>query len=1341
MVQLHMKTDNNNNITLAKFDTNFSQAYIEFSNINNNQVLLAGLSNNNLKFFNSNVKTDEGLTYNNNLLSVKNINTKFIKNNDNTIFPNLETINLYEIYGSSPASSPTDHSQCFDMNDATTWISLSSYRRDNSGGINEDTAFAIEDDSFPYFQFSSTGKAYGNWIKVKLPFKVVPIGFSVNSNTNDNEPCGFAIYGSEDNTNWILISYLSNTRYSNTTTFFFNNIKFFLYITVVIIRININPLSTATNHFFSLKTLQLITKPVMSIDTKIRISDNSIYDIDTISAKNLFINNSSISTGSDLTDAIAAYVLERFQQQYSIYWKNLNQVGYPDPAIINKIAVGKSTAIATLDINGSINYKNRYLNTSITFTNIRSSDGGFLSNISEYIFIGDVILASTVNRGYFNINLISYDTNKYYFQTINIHGYTYIDGANFFNCFWETSYDTNNQSQKFVEVFYYLEATLATNKIKFYIKFNDNLDVVGLNSSLTNRNLFTNIIYIDGFNTVMTNEILFSPASELSFFNRAIASSLYRAVNIRTVILNNNQINSSSNQINSLTVQDITINNSNIRTSNLLFLDANYKLVDSGITSNIITGLREVNMSINKLVATNGNGVLTAIDVSSNLMFNISDISKGSNSILISSNGLFESFGINKSNLNDLNTVNNNSNSILIIDGNRQIKNSGTVNVSNISNVLYLCDFNVSNINRYVFFNSNLNSVDIKVNRNLYVGDVVINSNNNRLFVNNREIAEDIYKTCIKFPPTVLNGTPQNNNIQSIGNVVAYDITYTDTYFNLIVKVDNLDNNIDINRQVYNLFLRNRSSAFFWQTNANFKDYRNLTGNNGVFKFVEGDTDNRTKCGAYFIFELTQFFVLTSFALYTNYTDIKTTIRDFKIFGYNGTVWELIDNEVGVVLNNNLVANVFNITKSNYKIYKKFAFCVINTHNDVESANICILHQIDLYGYTPFNDKYFSYNNLTFNSTNSQNLLGFNNVGISNLNPYTPLSIGIDLNDNPRNGVLNLNHPSLINLDLIERPIITTTRPSNNNIGGIRGVHYLNSWNTSNTNYTIKLSHNNSSNERVVLSLNSDGKVGIGNYPDSNLINNGLSIFNNGLSFYNSSNFININTSSNINNSYSIVLPNRNGIIDDTLVIDQINSSSNIINLNWYNPLNIIVKKPFIKFGNQNYPDRNDNGVVFQVAGGCLIGGSNVSPQEISDVYFRNNVLVVAGSIYATTDITTDSDISYKYDIKKIGNPLEKINNINGYTFKRNDVIGTDETPNNRYTGLLAQEVIKVIPEVITKKHDGKLRIIYANLAGLFVEGIKKLDRDNNYINFKINCWIVISSLMFGYLFMSNRTA
>jgi hypothetical protein len=426
-----------------------------------------------------------------------------------------------------------------------------------------------------------------------------------------------------------------------------------------------------------------------------------------------------------------------------------------------------------------------------------------------------------------------------------------------------------------------------------------------------------------------------------------------------------------------------------------------------------------------------------------------------------------------------------------------------------------------------------------------------------------------------------------------------------------------------------------------------------------------------------------------------------------------------------------MIANIFNINKNNYNSYKKIAICIINTHNDSEVANFCILHQIDLYGYTPFNNYYYNISNLTFNSTSNKTLLGFNNIGINNLNPFTPLSIGVDLYDNTKNGILNLNHPSLINTDLNEKPIITLTRPSNNNNGGIKTIHYLNSWNTSNTNYTIKLSHNYSSNEKVILSLNSDGKIGIGNYPDSNLINNGLSIYDNGLNLYNNSNYINIYTS-NITNSYNICLPKNNGIIDNALFIDNI--SNNTAFLNWYNPLDIIIKKPFIKFGNQNIPNRNDNGIVFQVAGGCIIGSNNISSNDISETYIKNNILVVSGSIYATTDITTDSDIAYKYDIKLIDDPLKKINNINGYTFKRNDVNISDETPNSRYTGLIAQEVLKEIPEVIIKKHDGKLRIIYANLAGLFVEAIKKLNNNNNYINFKINCWIVISSIMFGYI-------
>ena len=92
--------------------------------------------------------------------------------------------------------------------------------------------------------------------------------------------------------------------------------------------------------------------------------------------------------------------------------------------------------------------------------------------------------------------------------------------------------------------------------------------------------------------------------------------------------------------------------------------------------------------------------------------------------------------------------------------------------------------------------------------------------------------------------------------------------------------------------------------------------------------------------------------------------------------------------------------------------------------------------------------------------------------------------------------------------------------------------------------------------------------------------------------------------------------------------------------------------------------------------------------------------------------------------MKIIKNPLEKINKIRGYTFNRNDVLD-----NNRYTGLIAQEVLKIIPEAIVKKHDGKLRILYTNLSGLFVEGIRELNEKYDYLNFKINL-VIISGIL-----------
>jgi hypothetical protein len=97
-----------------------------------------------------------------------------------------------------------------------------------------------------------------------------------------------------------------------------------------------------------------------------------------------------------------------------------------------------------------------------------------------------------------------------------------------------------------------------------------------------------------------------------------------------------------------------------------------------------------------------------------------------------------------------------------------------------------------------------------------------------------------------------------------------------------------------------------------------------------------------------------------------------------------------------------------------------------------------------------------------------------------------------------------------------------------------------------------------------------------------------------------------------------------------------------------------------------------------------------------------NYKLHVAGDIYATGNITGYSDKRAKSDIQKIENALEKIEKLNGYTFTMN---------NKRYTGLVAQEVLPVLPEAVVGTEETEYAIAYGNMMGLIVEGIKEIKK------------------------------
>lgn len=98
-----------------------------------------------------------------------------------------------------------------------------------------------------------------------------------------------------------------------------------------------------------------------------------------------------------------------------------------------------------------------------------------------------------------------------------------------------------------------------------------------------------------------------------------------------------------------------------------------------------------------------------------------------------------------------------------------------------------------------------------------------------------------------------------------------------------------------------------------------------------------------------------------------------------------------------------------------------------------------------------------------------------------------------------------------------------------------------------------------------------------------------------------------------------------------------------------------------------------------------------------TDGYFHTD-----GGIHASGDIAAFSDIRLKENIVGIENAIELTKQLNGVIFDRKD-------NGLRQTGLIAQDVLKVMPEAVTMDEKGYYSVNYGSLVGLLVESIKEL--------------------------------
>jgi type VI protein secretion system component Hcp len=101
--------------------------------------------------------------------------------------------------------------------------------------------------------------------------------------------------------------------------------------------------------------------------------------------------------------------------------------------------------------------------------------------------------------------------------------------------------------------------------------------------------------------------------------------------------------------------------------------------------------------------------------------------------------------------------------------------------------------------------------------------------------------------------------------------------------------------------------------------------------------------------------------------------------------------------------------------------------------------------------------------------------------------------------------------------------------------------------------------------------------------------------------------------------------------------------------------------------------------------------------------------LFVDGDICATGSIGPCSDARYKKNVENIESALDMVSRLRGVRFDwRTDEFEDKHFSEKRQVGLIAQEVEKVIPELVNQNSEGFYSLDYARLTPILIEAVKE---------------------------------
>tara|TARA_R110000796_G_scaffold74736_2_gene168087 strand:- start:4534 stop:5235 length:702 start_codon:yes stop_codon:yes gene_type:complete len=150
---------------------------------------------------------------------------------------------------------------------------------------------------------------------------------------------------------------------------------------------------------------------------------------------------------------------------------------------------------------------------------------------------------------------------------------------------------------------------------------------------------------------------------------------------------------------------------------------------------------------------------------------------------------------------------------------------------------------------------------------------------------------------------------------------------------------------------------------------------------------------------------------------------------------------------------------------------------------------------------------------------------------------------------------------------------------------------------------------------------------------------------------------------------------------------------------------------------------------IFESSSTIITSGSNVFGDTESDIQqFTGSILQtgsitttaigvgtapsgVVGAILATNDIVAfaSSDERLKENLELIGNAVEKVEAIGGYTYNWIPMEGVHVYGDMKDIGVIAQEVEKVLPELVSDRENGYKAVKYDKLTAVLIEAVKEL--------------------------------